>query len=171
MQELVNAFAIVGILSLLLAARTDHKRINHLERDLTEKRLEGANGSQELQPEPERVNARQLLGGAGVTDEKAIRGSDTAVREGWTVIDIQKNIKLVRFMKTVSGDVVKLNMYYGGKGGGRAHYTVATALTHPTKGKTQLFRKGVTLDDLHRILRNPRAHTDKGYYQNGTPKL
>ncbi len=42
--------------------------------------------------------------------------------------------------------------------------TVATCLAHPTKGKTQLFRKGVTFQELETIFAKPRAHTGLGYY-------
>ena len=42
--------------------------------------------------------------------------------------------------------------------------TLGTALKHPKKGKTQLFRRDVTtLEELPRILKNPRVNTDKGY--------
>lgn len=42
--------------------------------------------------------------------------------------------------------------------------TVATCLNHPTKGKTQLFRRGISNYTLERIFRYPRVHTEKGYY-------
>lgn len=44
-------------------------------------------------------------------------------------------------------------------------FTVGTALSHPTKGKTQLFRRKLTCKDVEEILRNPRKHTGKGYYR------
>lgn len=44
-------------------------------------------------------------------------------------------------------------------------FTVGTALDHPTKGKTQLFRKGLTESQVFALLRNPRKHTGKGYYR------
>jgi len=43
--------------------------------------------------------------------------------------------------------------------------TVGTFLNHPTKGKTQLFRRNVSLDLLGQIFRNPRIHTNTGYYR------
>lgn len=43
--------------------------------------------------------------------------------------------------------------------------TVGTCIDHPTKGKTQLFRKGVDFALLDKLLENPRQHTGKGYYE------
>lgn len=43
--------------------------------------------------------------------------------------------------------------------------TVGTAIDHPTQGKTQLFRKHVSLEMLERIFNNPRVHTRLGYKQ------
>ena len=64
----------------------------------------------------------------------------------------------------------------GGGGGGRtkinAYYTtgtVATAISHPSHGKTQLFRRNVSKVLLATIFENPRTHTGKGYYRN-TPQ-
>jgi hypothetical protein len=37
--------------------------------------------------------------------------------------------------------------------------TVGTALDHPVKGKTQLFRRNQSLEDLAQIFANPRLHT------------
>mgnify|MGYP001175561517 CR=1 FL=1 len=44
-------------------------------------------------------------------------------------------------------------------------YTVATAITHPKRGKTQLLRKGCEWSDVLTLLQNPRQHTGRGYYQ------
>ena len=44
--------------------------------------------------------------------------------------------------------------------------TVATCLTHPRSGKTQLFRRNNTLSDIKDIFENPRRHTGRGYFQN-----
>lgn len=41
--------------------------------------------------------------------------------------------------------------------------TVGTYLNHPRQGKTQLFRKNVSLELLDEIFKNPRIHTGKGY--------
>lgn len=43
--------------------------------------------------------------------------------------------------------------------------TVATALKHPKRGKTQLFRRHVKLGLMMQIFENPRVHTNTGYYR------
>ncbi len=42
--------------------------------------------------------------------------------------------------------------------------TIQTAMNHPTKGKTQLTRRGITLKEFKKLLDNPRYHTNKGYH-------
>jgi len=42
--------------------------------------------------------------------------------------------------------------------------TVGTSLKHPTKGKTQLFRRHVDYELLEKIFQNLRVHSDLGYY-------
>lgn len=42
---------------------------------------------------------------------------------------------------------------------------MGTCLDHPRSGKTQLFRRNVTLQELRAILADPRHHTWKGYYR------
>lgn len=54
-------------------------------------------------------------------------------------------------------DGMRINVYY-------TTMTVGTCLKHPVKGKTQLFRRGVTMSQLKKIFQNPRVHTYKGYY-------
>ena len=51
---------------------------------------------------------------------------------------------------------VQINVYY-------TTMTVATALRHPRKGKTQLFRRHVGRKWLRKIFDNPRIHTGIGY--------
>jgi len=41
--------------------------------------------------------------------------------------------------------------------------TVGTVLNHPTRGRTQLFRRRVSLFLLDKIFANARVHTSKGY--------
>ena len=74
-------------------------------------------------------------------------------KHGWEVIDHQKNTFMLSFVK----DFQRMNVYY-------SKMTVATCIDHPTKGKTQLFRKAVGLSVLEKLFMNPRQHTDKGYY-------
>jgi hypothetical protein len=50
----------------------------------------------------------------------------------------------------------RINVYYSTK-------TVGTALDHPQQGKTQLFRRNCTKEELAEIFDNPRLHTGRGY--------
>jgi len=76
-----------------------------------------------------------------------------AKSKNWQIISEQHNIGMVSFLK----DSIRINVYY-------TKMTVATCLNHPKKGKTQLFRKNVTIEELKLIFENPRIHTKKGYY-------
>lgn len=76
-----------------------------------------------------------------------------AKSKGWELLDHQDNIYLASFIK----NKVRLNIYY-------SRGTVATALNHPKKGRTQLFRKNVSWQLLKKIMENPRVHTNIGYY-------
>ncbi len=77
-------------------------------------------------------------------------------KHGWKVIDWQGNLSMLSMWK----DEVRLNVY-------TSTMTVATCLNHPKQGKTQLFRKNVTIDELEAIYQNPRIHTNKGYKKKG----
>jgi hypothetical protein len=50
----------------------------------------------------------------------------------------------------------KINVYY-------TTGTVATCLNHPRQGKTQMFRRNISLNDLENIFHYPRVHTGVGY--------
>ncbi|GMH96587.1 hypothetical protein TrVE_jg8146 [Triparma verrucosa] len=41
--------------------------------------------------------------------------------------------------------------------------TVGSYLTHPSKGKTQLFRRSMSIEDALKVFDNPREHTGIGY--------
>jgi len=73
---------------------------------------------------------------------------------GWEHVDTQKNPPVVSFRRKG----VRVNVYY-------TKMTVGTCLDHPTKKKTQLFRKNVSMGQLEKIFDNPRVHTGKGYYK------
>ena len=66
---------------------------------------------------------------------------------------IGTNCVMVSFKK---GDA-RVNVYW-------TKMTVGTCINHPSKGKTQLFRRKVSLRQLEQIFNNPRLHTGKGYY-------
>jgi len=63
------------------------------------------------------------------------------------------NLYMISFRK----DKMRINIY-------TTTMTIATALAHPTKGKTQLYRRNVDLKIIEKIFKNPRVHTKKGYY-------
>ena len=41
--------------------------------------------------------------------------------------------------------------------------TVGSYLEHPAQGKTQLFRRQVTMEEAEQLFANPRQHTGRGY--------
>ena len=51
---------------------------------------------------------------------------------------------------------VRINVYY-------ATRTIGTAMDHPIGGKTQMFRRHCTTDDLRKMLEHPKAHIGRGY--------
>ncbi|KAI8465847.1 MAG: hypothetical protein J3K34DRAFT_435653 [Monoraphidium minutum] len=53
---------------------------------------------------------------------------------------------------------MRVNVYY-------STGTVGTCLDHPRRGKTQLFRRGQSLETLSAIFEDPRVHTGAGYYR------
>ena len=80
-----------------------------------------------------------------------------SVRYFWKEIDFQPKNCMISFSK----GRMRLNVYY-------TTLTVASCLSHPTKGKTQLFRKCLKLEEVEKIFVNPRVHTNKGYYTKFT---
>jgi hypothetical protein len=82
-----------------------------------------------------------------------------AQKYGWTMVKWQQEIYMVSYKKAYNGSTARINVYMT-KG------TVATSMEHPTKGKTQLFRKGILyLHTLEELFKNPRKHTGLGYYK------
>lgn len=45
-------------------------------------------------------------------------------------------------------------------------YNTKTYMNHPTKGRTNLERIGLTTRQLRDVFANPRCHTGKGFHQN-----
>ena len=73
---------------------------------------------------------------------------------GYEEIELNTTSRVISFRRQTT----RINVYY-------TTGTVGTCLNHPSKGKTQLFRRNVTrLDALERIFDNPRIHTGDGYY-------
>ncbi len=83
-----------------------------------------------------------------------------ANRYGWRFVGYQDNIGMASFVRGSGADEVRVNVYL-------SRMTVATALRHPKRGRTQLYRKHVSMKDLARIFEKPRAHTGYGYYTKG----
>lgn len=77
-----------------------------------------------------------------------------AAENGWEEIDWQENLLMVSFVR--SG--VRINVYI-------SKMTVATCLKHPKRRDSQLFRKRVDFKTMDAIFKNPRVHTDAGYYR------
>lgn len=75
-----------------------------------------------------------------------------ATEHGYRLVANQEAIGLLSFVR----HGVRVNVY-------TTKMTVATCLDHPTKGKTQLFRRRVSMELLATIFDNPRVHTHKGY--------
>lgn len=68
-------------------------------------------------------------------------------------IDYQPNIEMISY----SNGAVRINVYL-------TTGTISTSMNHPKKGKTQLFRKNLTFEQIKETFKNPRVHSGKGYY-------
>lgn len=79
---------------------------------------------------------------------------EMAKNNGWELFAEQTNIQMLSFVK----EGMRVNVYH-------SRMTVGTCITHPKKGKTQLFRKLVSRNLLGKIFENPRHHTGAGYYK------
>lgn len=75
-------------------------------------------------------------------------------------IQINDASRMISFRKALGrgceGGPVRINVYY-------STGTVGTALCHPVQGRTQLFRRNCSYQDLHEVFENPRWHSGKGY--------
>jgi hypothetical protein len=86
---------------------------------------------------------------------------------GWRLHSHDTKGKMASFVRsTVPGPQLlrddgwwdqRVNLYY-------STGTIATSLSHPVSGKTQLFRRDMTLRGVCEIFDNPRTHTGVGYY-------
>jgi hypothetical protein len=77
---------------------------------------------------------------------------DLAKANDWQYLTFQEDIGMLSFVK----DDMRINIY-------TTKMTVATCLNHPKQGKTQMFRKNVTPQEMEKIFKNPRHHINKGY--------
>lgn len=71
-------------------------------------------------------------------------------KHGWVVEQEQRNIGLLILVR---GDE-QMNVYY-------TRMTVGTIVSHPKKGRTQMFRRNVSPSQLEMLMQKPRAHSSK----------
>lgn len=115
-----------------------------------------------IRPEKKQISTQMSF--EGLMDEimyyGAMNGWKFIRRETWSMI----------FHRHIEGDRQQVVVYWNKQtkqflaSNKYCHFTVATALNHPKKGKAQLFRKGITIRELGKIFEDPRTHTGKGYY-------
>jgi hypothetical protein len=75
-----------------------------------------------------------------------------ATKHEWEFLAHQEENKMISFISNGQ----RINVYY-------STGTVATCLNHPKKGKTQMFRRNVSIKQLETLFEKPRTHTTKGY--------
>lgn len=83
-----------------------------------------------------------------------VRGVVAALPDNIEEISWNETSRVISF-RHVAADV-RINVYFTTR-------TIGTALCHPIQGRTQLFRRNCTIEELVRILQDPRVHTGKGY--------
>lgn len=71
---------------------------------------------------------------------------------GWTFQGVNETSRVAFYER----GGVKMDYYY-------TTGTVKTSMHHPTKGRTQMFRRDLTPREFAAVLESPRAHTGKGY--------
>lgn len=91
--------------------------------------------------------------GLDMLDKAAVRR--LAKKHGWTE-EVAKDTNVLIFSRYFEGHQ-QVNVWW-------RTGTVATSLKHPNKGKTQLYRRNVSMQMMLEIFKNPRVHTDLGYY-------
>ncbi len=75
----------------------------------------------------------------------------------WNYLTYQSDVFMLSFTKLIpTQGKMRINIYCSRR-------TVATSMNHPKQGKTQLYRKNCSMDDLRKIFKNPRFHSNKGY--------
>ncbi len=87
-----------------------------------------------------------------------------AARWGLVEVALKPQSRMVSFTGTAaSGQTARWNVYYTTR-------TVGTCLEHPRQGKTQMFRRLVSPEQLQQIFADPRVHTGNGYQRvSGVP--
>jgi hypothetical protein len=89
-----------------------------------------------------------------------------ALAARWSLAEValKPQSRMVSFTGTAaSGQAARWNVYYTTR-------TVGTCLEHPRQGKTQMFRRHVSPQQLEQIFADPRVHTGNGYQRvSGMP--
>ena len=83
-----------------------------------------------------------------------VRDIASAIK-GVTELSCNEKNRVISFGSTDSHSL-RINVYYTTR-------TIGTALSHPSQGETQFFRRNCTAVELTNIFKNHRAHTGKGY--------
>ena len=89
-----------------------------------------------------------------------------ATNREWTLICEQPKTSMISFEKEFeySSKPVRMNVYYTKDSTMKwLNLTIATAMDHPKKGKTQMYRRKINNTEFIKLLKNPRHHTGRGY--------
>ena len=83
---------------------------------------------------------------------------DIAFEEGWEKITVHPNNqgRVSSYERHQNDEHFKIIVYL-------TTGTVATCLDHPRSGKTQLFRRNLSIHQIHEVFDNPSTHTGRGY--------
>lgn len=82
-----------------------------------------------------------------------------AAKHGWKRVAFQEDIRMASYRRPYGTEKHhRINVYL-------TTGTIATALHRPVSGSTQLFRKGLTTEQIEEVFRKPRIHTGLGYYR------
>lgn len=89
-----------------------------------------------------------------------------ATNRGWKLICEQTKTSMISFEKDFeySSKPVRMNVYWTKDSTLKwLNLTIGTAMDHPKKGKTQLYRRKINNTEFIKLLTNPRQHTGRGY--------
>lgn len=82
-----------------------------------------------------------------------------AKKEGWKLYRINEWNYVFKRITKRNGEET-FNLYWNSK---NFKFSVSTAMNHPKRGKNQLYRKYLDVDDVKNLLSNPRYHSQVGY--------
>lgn len=88
-------------------------------------------------------------------DRRILQIRKLAKIHDWREVEHKEEQFMIRFKKGYDAIV---DVWY-------SKMTIGTIVTHPTKGRGQLFRRHADMEMLAEILKNPRVHTSEGYYR------